>query len=89
MYYDIPINLLRQFLWNFCLPGKGLYGWYSSLKPGLVEDPSDRKCMKASLDEEMKLGGVVCPQYLPIIGAVFEFPSYKVKESQLKFTLFW
>ena len=58
-----------------------LYGWYSSLKPASVADPSDRKCMNASLVEEMKLGGVDCPQYLPIIGAVFEFPSYKVNES--------
>ena len=36
--------------------------------------------MKASLLVEMKLGGN-CPQYTPIRGAVFEFPSYKVNES--------
>ena len=37
----------------------------------------------------MELGGVDCPQYLPIIGAVFEFPSYKVNESHLEYEMYY
>ena len=40
--------------------------------------------MKTVLFEEMKVGGITSPQYFPIMGAVFECPSYKVKESKLE-----
>ena len=65
-----------------------LYGRYSSLKPDSAEycsTPSDSKCMKTSLVEEMLLDGIAVPQYSPIMAAEFESPSYNVKESQLKF----
>ena len=44
--------------------------------------------MKTSLLEEIRLGGVDWPQYIPIMGAACESPSYKVNESRLKFRLF-
>ena len=56
-------------------------GWYCSLKPFSVLYPFDEKCMKAILDEEYRFGGIRLPQYFPITLAVFESPSYKVKES--------
>ena len=59
-----------------------LWGWYSNLKPlSSMPYSSDWKCKKALLVDEMKVGGNDWPQYLPIRGAVFELPSYKVKES--------
>ena len=63
-----------------------LYGWYCSLKPNLDFSlfPFDEKCMKALLDEDYRLGGITLPQYFPMTLAVFESPSYKVKESHLK-----
>ena len=44
--------------------------------------------MKAALVEEMKVGGIELPLYSPILGAVFESPSYKDKVSKLKIELF-
>ena len=43
--------------------------------------------MKALLDEEYRLGGIKLPQNFPMTLAVFESPSYKVKESKLELNL--
>ena len=66
-----------------------LNAWYSSLNPLYALVKSDSKCKKTWWLDEMKLGGVDCPQYLPIIGAVFEFPSYKVNESHLEYEMYY
>ncbi len=48
--------------------------------------------MKTSLLEEVRLGGIDWPQYLPIMGAACESPSYKANASlssaSLRFSLF-
>ena len=63
-----------------------MYGWYSSLKPErLNKNSTDWKCMKAELPVVIKSGGFASPQYLPIIAAASESPSYKLKESKLEF----
>ena len=69
-----------------------LNAWYSSLNPFDASNRfcmSDSKCKKTWWLDEMELGGVDCPQYLPIIGAVFEFPSYKVSESHLEYEMYY
>ena len=44
--------------------------------------------METSLVKETWLGGIEVPQYSPIMGAVFESPSYKVNESKLELIAF-
>ena len=72
---------LANFAIILYLPGNGSNPWYSSWKPALVELPSDSKCSKILLVEDTWLFGMLLPQYLPIIGAEFESPSYTIKVS--------
>ena len=50
----------------------------------LKKELIDWKCIKTLFVEETWAGGNEMPQYSPIIGAVFESPSYSVSESYLE-----
>ena len=67
-----------------------LYGSYFSSKPIFVPPYlSDWNHMKTSLVKEIDLGGKIGPQYSPILGAAFEFPSYKINWSLTAYFLLY